>query len=126
MIEQALKAKLETLPAISGKLKVYPLAAPKGAATPYLVYFRTGTERLSTLTEQGVYKSSFQLSIVHGSYGKMVEIRKAVSDGLAFETGVFTPGTPSVLNLLIENESEFYDPTTKEYVGIIDLQLIYN
>jgi|GEM_PF-2659220 len=123
MIEKALQSKTESL---SNGAKVYPLAAPEGEKTPYIVYARSGTDRLPTLTEQGAHKTSFQLTIAEKSYSKMVELRKTIREGLEFQTGVFKPGTPEVQNLLIENEDEMYDPETKEYIGILDILIIYN
>jgi hypothetical protein len=126
MIEKALKAKLETIPAVSNNVKVYPLTAPKGAPTPYLVYMRTSTERLPTLRSQGAHRVDFQLTIAEKSYDKMVELRSSVRSGIEFQTGVFKSGTPEVLNTIIINENEYFEPETKEYVGVIDIQLIYN
>lgn len=123
MIEKALKAKLESL---SNGAKIYPLAAPEDAPTPYIVYLRTSTERVPTLTEQGMHKPSFQLTIAEKSYTKMVELRARIRDGIEFQTGVFKPDTPEVLNLLIVNENEYYDPEMKEHIGILDILIIYN
>lgn len=124
MIEKALKAKLESIAGFSGI--VYPLAAPEGKDTPYLVYARSGTNRIPTLQDQGSYKTSFTLTIAEKSYSKMVEKRALVRNSIQFATGVFKAGTPEVLNLLIVNENEFYDPEMKEYIGVLDIEIIYN
>lgn len=123
MIEKALKAKLESL---SNGAKIYPLAAPEDAPTPYVVYLRTSTGRVPTLTEQGMHKTSFQLTIAEKSYTKMVELRARVRKGIEFQTGVFKADTPEVLNLIIENENEYYDSEMKEYIGVLDILIIYN
>lgn len=123
MIEKALQEKLESL---SNGVKVYPLAAPQGEKTPYIVYARIGTGRIPTLTEQGAHKPSFQITIAEKSYAKMTQLRKTIREGIEYQTGVFKPGTPEVQNLIIENEDEMYDPETKEYIGILDILIIYN
>lgn len=126
MIEKALKTKLESIPAVAGTVKVYPLTAPEGAPTPYLVYMRTGTERIPTLTSQGAHRANFQLTIAEKSYTKMVELRAAVRSAMEFQTGVFKQGTPEVKNTIIVNENEYFEPESKEYIGIVDIQLIFN
>jgi hypothetical protein len=73
-----------------------------------------------------MHKPVFQLAIAEKSYSKMVELRKAVREGVEFQTGVFAPGTPEVLNIIIENEDELYDSEMKEYIGILDILIIYN
>ena len=123
MIEKALQYKIESL---SNGVMAFPLAAPEGKNTPYIVYSRIGTDRIPTLTEQGAHKPSYQITIAEKSYSKMVTLRKTIREGLEFQTGVFKPGTPEVQNLIIQNEDEMYDPETKEYIGILDILIIYN
>lgn len=124
MIEKALKAKLESIVGFDGI--VYPLAAPEGKDAPYLVYARSSTNRIPTLVDQGSYKTSFTLTLAEKSYSKMVDKRALVRNSIQFATGVFKAGTPEVLNLLIVNENEFYDPEMKEYIGVLDIEIIYN
>lgn len=126
MIEKALKAKLESIPEVSGKVKVYPLTAPEGASTPYIVYSRSSTDRIPTLTSQGMFRVDFQLTIAEKSYTKMVELRSAIRSSIEFASGVFKAGTPEVDNTLIINENEYFEREAKEHVGIIDIQLIFN
>lgn len=123
MIEKALKAKIES---ISDGVKSYPLQAPEDCKTPYIVYQRSGTDRVPTLDEQGMYKVGFQLTIAEKSYTKMVELRAKIRNGIQFQTGVFAQNTPEVSNLLIENENEFFDSDMKEFIGILDILIIYN
>jgi hypothetical protein len=123
MIEKALRAKLKSL---SNGAEVYPLAAPKDATTPYVVYSRQGTGRVPTLTEQGMHKPTFQITIAEQSYSKMLTLRTNIRNGIEFQTGSFAVETPIVLNTIITNENEFYEPETKEFIGILEIELIHN
>lgn len=118
--EKALTQELEkVLP------NVFPLVAPEGTPTPYIVYKSSYGQRDHVLEGYTNNKEiDVAIHVVGGSYTDMKQYTNAVIDSLlAFQGGLMGTDLIPVQAVSYHPPDEMVDPVTKENHSITDLTI---
>lgn len=114
------------LKASISNLKLYPQIAPEGHTAPFCVYFRTTTGRWRHLQSNGSFAVSYQISIYHTTYAAMVTLRNTIREYLEPKVGTLATGSPYIMAIEIDNESDLYEADTKLHHGVLEFTLYHN
>lgn len=122
--EQALKEELNNLASLSGK--VFPLNAPEGTATPYIVY--ESSEGVYNKTLMGFLPSRnvpVQLNIVAKHYSDMKTITSGVIQRLQSMVGTSIGASKSVrvfdIQMIID-PVETYETSLDMYICVVEFK----
>lgn len=126
-MERALRYEIETrIPELVGQ--VYPTNAPEGAEKPYLVYYRTNTDKTKTLEGYTDKQAlTYMFSIMAIKYSDMKSLSDKVEAFLMSIIGVDIGDTTKihVEDLKINNINETWESALGVNRGIIDFTIYY-
>lgn len=123
MIEEGLMTYLEaqefTDLGTGANYRLFPVRAPQGTVTPYMTVEKISAVRMrDTRGPLGYAKPRFRIHVFDESYltvkNLVTEVRQALDgyDGLM--------GTVSILAVMVENESDFYEEDTELHHCVLD------
>lgn len=123
--EQALRAELITISGLSNK--VFPMQAPEGIATPFVIYQKSMTEYIKTMDgTTGTRMGRYEIDILAITYSDLQSYLVAVKNKLiSFENRFIGTGGPFVQSVMIENLIELFEDRVKFYRANFEIVFYY-
>jgi hypothetical protein len=119
--EEALVVELNSVPGL--KNKVFPLSAPEGIKTPFIVY--VSNEGIQDKTLEGYLNSKevvCEIHVVHSSYGSLKPLTKQVLTHLkTFYSRVIGDNGPFIENFSCDKPTEVYEREVNLYRSSFDI-----
>lgn len=123
-MEKALRNELNKIPEITNK--VYPMNAPKGKKTPYLVYISYSKPMKDLDGTKSDINSDILLNVFSESYSEMKNLTKKVKKLIeTFPYRNIGEHGPYIDDLTIERTTETYESELELYRGIIPFNICY-
>lgn len=112
--EQGLRNELQTISGLNKK--VFPMSAPEGTKTSFVIYNKSNTEIIKTMdgvskTRSGVY----DIDILCDTYAQLQTLFKHVKNKLNSFVGRNLTSSVFVQNVTYENLIELYEEEVKWY-----------
>ena len=126
MIAGAIYSKLSNNAELSALVsdRIYPVLAPQGVASPFLVFEKTGGEIESTLSaDTNINRDNLQITCFSETYQEAFDISAIVAELLSRWQGVESGVT--IEDVFFENESDFFDAQTEFFQFVLDFEIIY-
>lgn len=125
VIEEALTARLGAVAAVTALVggRIYPVRAPEGAATPFLVYQRiSALPRISAFgVDAGIAQPRFQVTAWAATYaaakGAATAVRQALQRYRGTVLGV------EILDVFVELDEDLRDDEAKLYGALTDFRV---
>ena len=112
--EQALRAELFTILKLPNK--VFPLTAPEGTATPFIIYQKSNVEILKTFDGISFTRNAlYELDLIAKTYAELQTLWLALKNKLIDLQGRTIGTTLNIQNVTIENMVELYEPQPQFY-----------
>jgi hypothetical protein len=124
-IEEAVVAQLES-EVTELQYKGFAISAPEKQPVPYWIYQRVSTNRLRTLSSQGTYTTSFDITVYATTAAEARRLIELIRVAFEDEIGQYTSGAPTVQRNDILNEDEGYEVQTGLYYGSLEIEFMYN
>lgn len=123
--EQALRAELVTLSGLSNK--VFPLNAPEGTATPFVVYAKANTDYIKSMDgTQLIRQGRYDIDVLAQTYSALQDQIVAIKNKiLSFEGRIIGTGGPFVQSVQILNLIEMYENQVQFYRGSFEIIFYY-
>jgi hypothetical protein len=102
----------------------YAVHLPQDVTLPAVVWQRVSTERAHAMTtDPGVVRARFQFVAYASSFDAAKDALDAVRAAISRVRGTY--GSTEVLDILIENELDFYDNDADVYSATLDAMIAY-
>lgn len=113
--EQALRAELVTITNLQNK--VFPLNAPEGTSTPFLIYQKTNTAIIKTMDGTSYTRNAlYEIDLIARTYSDLQTLMVAVKNKLiSFQGRTIGTNGSYIQNVTIENIVELYEPQPLYY-----------
>lgn len=124
--EQALTSELRTISGLSNK--VFPLSAPDGTIPPFLVYYKSRSEMVKTLSGTTKMRNGlYEIDILAKTYAELQTKFNLIKAKLLSFAGR-TIGESGILvqDVTIENFVEIYEGEVKWYRINFELRFYFN
>jgi hypothetical protein len=126
LIEEGLYAYLSTYSGLVSLIstRIYPVHIPQDAVSPHMSYQKIYSERNHALkNDSSVVEASFQFDVYAKSYNSVKAICEQLRKALQDFSGSMSSVT--VQAVLMINEIDDYEETTKEYKTMTEYKIFY-
>ena len=108
--EQALRAELVTITNLQNK--VFPLNAPEGTSTPFLIYQKVNMAIIKTMDGTSYARNAlYEIDLIAKSYSELQSLMVSVKNKLiSFQGRTIGTNGSYIQNVTIENIVELYEP----------------
>lgn len=108
--EQALRAELMTITNLQNK--VFPLNAPEGTSTPFLIYQKVNMAIIKTMDGTSYTRNAlYEIDLIAKSYSELQSLMVSVKNKLiSFQGRTIGTNGSYIQNVTIENIVELYEP----------------